>query len=153
MNSNEIQKSNDGSKKQNNDEQQEPHLDYKLVDENYRTYRQSGLGLSATVIALSLLILKWAASGYPHPCSLTFYIQCTLVAFTIGAAISIQWFHYQGYKKQSRYYFSLLEKQGKSEKQGKEAIENFDRGDTAVNVAIILLVVVSILTVFFAFFR
>jgi len=108
--------------------------DNNQIDETFRYYRGAGLTLSATIIAFSTVLLGWAVSSFPSPTSAQpiFYVQAFSVLVTISIAFLVQYFHYQGYKCQTRIAF------GQSTQD--EATEWFKKADVAVFLAVIALI-------------
>lgn len=77
------------------------------IDEEFRVYRHSGLGLSATVIALCVLCLKavgeaMAISQFRTPLG---YTWAVLLCASITAAVAFQVLHYEGYRNQAVQYY------------------------------------------------
>ena len=64
------------------------------IDEDFRNYRQTGIGFSATIIALSLLIMHWVG---PTPEGIAQFISLGNSCLAIISAVSLQWAHYRGY--------------------------------------------------------
>lgn len=79
------------------------------VDEGFRNYRTSGIGLSATLITLSSALIIWLRSLIAKALpigdyrSLTIYVLAFIgCCLTIIFSLCIQFFNYQGYKHQAR---------------------------------------------------
>ena len=80
---------------------------WKRIDEDHRLYRQSGLGISATAIALFVLLFQGLRSGIQCP-SLREYLTVLwlgVLVLGIGSALLVQVFHYFGYKTFAERWF------------------------------------------------
>lgn len=80
----------------------------RLIDEEYRMYRQSGLGLVAILITLAGFMLKWSSSlahhvQWHHRCLVL--AQVILLAGGIAVSVGVQFCHYIGYRDQARKYY------------------------------------------------
>ena len=77
------------------------------IDEEFRFYRQLGLGLSATILALSGVmfkaILEKLTFPLAHSCTTVFWFLA--LTMSVVAAICVQLCQYMGYQHMARRYF------------------------------------------------
>jgi hypothetical protein len=92
--------------------------DFELTRRGFKHYRQAGLGLSATFISLSIILLKYLEPAEVTPCAAA---MCKIVFIVaIGSAIGIQIFNYIGTKEQAHAYlaaFNFIYAEKKEEQQ------------------------------------
>ena len=101
------------------------------IHEAFRIYRQSGAALSVSIIGFSTALLAWSVSRYAVAGNRAlFYAQALFLLAASLSAFLIQFFHYEGRKKQARAWLST------SSEMQNDANHWFSRGDRAVYFAL-----------------
>lgn len=82
------------------------------MDEQFRVYRQSGLGLSATIITLSVLIIKEVLDALtiirPETFANTRFLVYAVLIFAFASILTgffIQFFHFLGYMHHAKRFY------------------------------------------------
>ena len=111
------------------------------IDEMFKHYRLSGVGLSATLIALSSGLLWWLNEVATKESVIMIRSQIIVLGVVIISSLAIQVFNYLGYKCHSRAYF------GQSTKS--EADQWFSKEDISVYISVYAFSVEIVLLVIY----
>ncbi len=122
------------------------------IHEEFRNYRTSGIGLSATLITLSSALIIWLRSLIAKALPIGDYRSLIIYSLaiigccsTIIFSLCIQFFNYQGYKHQARA--RLPEPQSTQQPTQQQANLWFSKEDFCVIAAFISIISTLILSI------